>query len=199
MGGIGSGGARVGAGRKRSPRPVCACGAVLSDRRASKCRECVAAARRTGYAAVVCAHCGRKFSPTVAGRRCCSDACTSARLAAVWESRRIPILHRNVLLAERRKRGCSARRNRLKSVGASTRPEPGRWRRICERDGYICGFCLQPVDPTLQPRDRMAPSVDHIVPLAMGGSDDDTNLRPAHISCNSRRGSGIARRASRAA
>lgn len=198
MGGIGSGGARTGAGRKRLPRPVCGCGKVLPDRRASRCRQCVGRDRKTGRAAVACAHCGGEFKPVVAGRRCCSDACTSARLSAVWASLRMPTQHRDALRAERRKRGCSARRSRLRTAGAPSRQKAGRWRRICERDGYVCGLCLEPIDPTLPSRNRMAPSVDHIVPLALGGSDDDANLRPAHIGCNSRRGSGIARRAVRA-
>lgn len=33
-----------------------------------------------------------------------------------------------------------------------------------------------------------ANSVDHVIPLAWGGTDDVTNLRPAHLTCNQRRG-----------
>lgn len=36
-----------------------------------------------------------------------------------------------------------------------------------------------------------ATSVDHVVPVSLGGRPlDPDNLRPAHISCNSRRGNG---------
>ena len=33
-----------------------------------------------------------------------------------------------------------------------------------------------------------ADAIDHIVPVAWGGSDDISNLAPAHTSCNSARG-----------
>jgi len=33
-----------------------------------------------------------------------------------------------------------------------------------------------------------ADSIDHVVPVALGGSDHPDNLRPAHTACNSRKG-----------
>lgn len=45
----------------------------------------------------------------------------------------------------------------------------------------VCWICLQPG----------ATTVDHIVPVSLGGSPlDPSNLRPAHLTCNSRRGNG---------
>lgn len=35
-----------------------------------------------------------------------------------------------------------------------------------------------------------ADSLDHAVPVALGGDNDPDNLRPAHMRCNSRRGLG---------
>jgi 5-methylcytosine-specific restriction endonuclease McrA len=32
-----------------------------------------------------------------------------------------------------------------------------------------------------------ATTADHVVPLSMGGTDELSNLRPAHLSCNSSR------------
>ena len=45
---------------------------------------------------------------------------------------------------------------------------------------WICGT------PFADPNDP--PVADHVIPRAYGGSDDETNLRAAHQSCNSRRG-----------
>ena len=42
----------------------------------------------------------------------------------------------------------------------------------------VCHICMQPA----------ADSIDHIVPVVWGGSDDPSNLAPAHTSCNSSRG-----------
>jgi 5-methylcytosine-specific restriction endonuclease McrA len=43
-----------------------------------------------------------------------------------------------------------------------------------------------PVDFTVDPKtDDMAPTLDHVIPRARGGKDDDGNLRCAHRICNS--------------
>lgn len=34
-------------------------------------------------------------------------------------------------------------------------------------------------------------SIDHVIPLSLGGNDDFSNLRPAHRSCNSSKGNRI--------
>lgn len=44
--------------------------------------------------------------------------------------------------------------------------------------GTVCHICHQPG----------ADSADHIVPRSLGGPDTLDNLRPAHLSCNQRRG-----------
>lgn len=48
---------------------------------------------------------------------------------------------------------------------------------VMRRDHGVCHICGQPA----------ADAIDHIVPVAWGGSDDPTNLAPAHTSCNSRK------------
>ena len=53
---------------------------------------------------------------------------------------------------------------------------------ILEREGrvcYLCGQWLSVHEMTL----------DHVVPLARGGAHTPDNLRPAHRSCNSCKGS----------
>jgi 5-methylcytosine-specific restriction endonuclease McrA len=54
-------------------------------------------------------------------------------------------------------------------------------RRILERDGYVCQIRLPGCT-------RVATTVDHIVPRAMGGGHEDALLRAACNACNSRRG-----------
>jgi 5-methylcytosine-specific restriction endonuclease McrA len=51
--------------------------------------------------------------------------------------------------------------------------------------GTTCWICGQPG----------AGQVDHVIPVALGGSDDIANLRPAHGWCNNRRGAGSPRAA----
>jgi hypothetical protein len=52
---------------------------------------------------------------------------------------------------------------------------------IFERDAWMCGICGLPVAPE-------DASLDHIVPVSLGGPHTATNLRLAHTLCNSRRG-----------
>jgi hypothetical protein len=59
---------------------------------------------------------------------------------------------------------------------------------IFNRDGWICGICRKKVDPDLRYPDPMAPSLDHIVPVAEGGLNEAANLRLTHLRCNCSRG-----------
>lgn len=51
-------------------------------------------------------------------------------------------------------------------------------RTVWERDNGICGICGEPV--------AFGPKMhaDHIIPRALGGTDDQSNLRATHAKCN---------------
>jgi 5-methylcytosine-specific restriction endonuclease McrA len=83
----------------------------------------------------------------------------------------------------------------MQSVGISSREElllmssalqgngsTTKWRkirlRILQRDNYVCQMCGV----------EEANSVDHIVPRAAGGSDEEWNLQTLCTSCNSSKG-----------
>ena len=49
----------------------------------------------------------------------------------------------------------------------------------------ICGICGKPVDKSLKYGDPMAPTIDHIIPVAKNGHPSDIdNLQLAHWICN---------------
>lgn len=53
------------------------------------------------------------------------------------------------------------------------------------RDGPDCGICGEPVDMMLKHPSMMRGSVDHIIPVALGGAvDDPKNLQLSHLRCN---------------
>jgi hypothetical protein len=63
--------------------------------------------------------------------------------------------------------------------------------RIGERDGWICQICSKPVDPNHQwqrtgepERNHDHPTVEHLLPVCVGGTDDPDNLAIAHYGCN---------------
>jgi hypothetical protein len=59
---------------------------------------------------------------------------------------------------------------------------------IYERDGWRCQICGRMVKRGVAVPDPLAPTLDHVVPLARGGTHEPANVRLAHFLCNSRRG-----------
>lgn len=59
---------------------------------------------------------------------------------------------------------------------------------VFERDGWICQLCMLPVDPQLSHPDPLSRSLDHIRPIALGGSHTRVNVQLAHLLCNLRKG-----------
>lgn len=55
---------------------------------------------------------------------------------------------------------------------------------IAERDGWRCHLCAKKVRRTLPGTHPMGPTIDHLVPLAAGGTDRRDNVRLAHRQCN---------------
>lgn len=55
---------------------------------------------------------------------------------------------------------------------------------IVERDGLGCAICGNPVDLSLMSPDHFRVSIDHIIPTALGGTSDLSNLQLAHLWCN---------------
>jgi hypothetical protein len=187
----GSGGARIGAGRKRKEgrRDVgdrlllnqktgrCGCGRLMVHG-SSQCVQCYRA--RTQGRRRTCIVCGAEFPPRSRHSKTCGIECGKERVRQVCAARRTS--PESVRL--QRRRACAMRRARL----GKHSHKAGRWRRILARDGDACWLCRQAVDVTATAPYRLSPSVDHVVPVLFGGLDDDSNLRLAHFGCNSRRG-----------
>lgn len=79
-----------------------------------------------------------------------------------------------------------ARRAKRAGVGYKTLT----FRTVAERDGWTCQLCGDPVDPGLTVPHPLAPTMDHMIPLARGGEHTGTNVQLAHFLCNSRKGDG---------
>ncbi|MFB6816256.1 HNH endonuclease [Streptomyces sp. NPDC056347] len=56
--------------------------------------------------------------------------------------------------------------------------------RIFERDSWTCQLCAAPVDRTAKVPAPHAPTIDHILPLANGGTHEPANVQTAHFICN---------------
>lgn len=62
---------------------------------------------------------------------------------------------------------------------------------IFERDRWVCQLCEEAVNPSLPGNDRLGPTLDHIIPLARGGSHTRENVQLAHWICNIRKGAKV--------
>jgi 5-methylcytosine-specific restriction endonuclease McrA len=56
---------------------------------------------------------------------------------------------------------------------------------VYERDQWTCQLCREPVARAEVVPHPQAPTIDHIVPLARGGTHEPANVQLAHYRCNS--------------
>lgn len=128
----------------------------------------VAAAGSSGERVWVCGSCticGLPFLSHGLGNTCGGDEC-------VLESYRN---RRHDVRSRRRARLAGAR------VGVVDR------RRVFVRDGFRCHICGLKTNPFAVVPDLRAPTVDHLVPLALGGEHSMVNVACACFGCNSRK------------
>lgn len=57
---------------------------------------------------------------------------------------------------------------------------------IYERDNWTCYVCQKPIAKDGFGADM--PTLDHLIPIAVGGADAPWNVAVAHMGCNSRKG-----------
>lgn len=62
--------------------------------------------------------------------------------------------------------------------------------RIFDRDGWRCKLCRKKVRRDKAVPHPLAPVLDHIVPLARGGTHEPANVQCAHFICNSKKSDG---------
>lgn len=110
-----------------------------------------------------CEFCGDEFTATP-NRKYCSPHCGYRANKAKQRSKRKHIDR--------------ARAN-------NRRYEPINPQKVFERDSWLCGICLAPVDRDTVVPAPLAATLDHIVPLSRGGHHELDNVRCAHFMCNS--------------
>ena len=60
--------------------------------------------------------------------------------------------------------------------------------KVYARDGWQCYLCQQPVPADAHYLDPRSPTLDHVVPIARGGTHTLANVKLAHRSCNTLKG-----------
>ena len=132
-----------------------------------------------------CVACGVVFAARAGGtqyrRATCSAACARIQKNSVERARHASLPPDQVQARLARK---AQRRALTKGADA----EPFTYVEVFDRDGWICGLCDEPVDRELKHPDQMCASLDHVVPLSLGGHHVLSNVQCAHLVCNIRKG-----------
>lgn len=66
--------------------------------------------------------------------------------------------------------------------------EPIYRQKIYNRDQWVCQLCMTPIDRAQTAPQPLAPTLDHVIPLALGGSHTMSNMQAAHFICNCTKG-----------
>jgi predicted nucleic acid-binding Zn ribbon protein len=176
------------------------------------CRACFAAYKRGERGTTAqhqprsCERCGRQYVPRqLKGHaRFCSRECKEERRNEALASARaeakpereclhcgasLPKAMRSdaVFCSEKCNYAAHALQRKLRARAGSDE-KPGYLRAaICKRDQWSCGICGERVSPALEYPHPRAASLDHVVPVSQGGTNDPANLRLVHLVCNLRR------------
>jgi hypothetical protein len=109
---------------------------------------------------VVCGECGTVFIGKHPSARWCSTTCATRHWGRVKSRRRKP---------------------RITAL-------PYTDRQIYIRDKWRCHICGKRISQNTKWPDPLSPSIDHLVPLSLGGADEPSNVAAAHLSCNRAKG-----------
>lgn len=174
--------------------------------------------KATGDPLRTCAGCGEMIPPNVDGRasfcgdgckpRCDADDCNEAVRVGGFCSRHWSIYRRHGHLpdldfecvhcgqlvrrsyADRQqtynKKSCDACYTKRHRNHHKFRME------VISGGSAVCGICGGGIDLTLVWPAPGCLTIDHVVPIALGGSNLDRNLAPAHFSCNLRKRDNLA-------
>lgn len=173
------------------------------------CRACTAAYARgeqvkAEHSEKTCATCGTTYRPRQlkGNSKYCSRPCKDrARKDADKLARLVSKSTRRCIwcgdgLAPRKRADAafcsekcvSAARRQLRAVfgrGERAQTERKAW---LESRGGCCHLCDRLIDPALSYPQPQSLTVDHVIPISVGGTSEIENLMPAHLACNAGRG-----------
>jgi hypothetical protein len=120
---------------------------------------------------IVCKECNSSFVTQYADKRkiFCSNKCHDQYTDRMHPERKADLNHRR----RARLHGCKNVRVNRQS--------------IFERDGWICQLCHKSVNKNLKNPYLKSATLDHIIPLALGGAHEPSNCQLAHMICNSKK------------
>jgi 5-methylcytosine-specific restriction endonuclease McrA len=189
----------------RERRQVCsnACRYALLPPRKRKPKPLKVIQPRPHVIKVACQRCATVFETDIHTKRYCSKRCknnkdcqvstirqaTCQRCAQEFTTDRSWQLHCSPRCAHRAARDRREAAKRTNSSAVVGRVNRGA---VYKRDGFTCQLCGYPTNPDVKVPDYEAPTIDHIIPLARGGSHTMDNVQTAHFLCNMLKGDSLA-------
>ena len=169
--------------------------AASTGRIASRCRPCAREVQlaqqrnwiQKTYVPVEqerkCIDCGQSYGAP--GRDTNSLRCTPCRAAEKrrWKSewaKRNP----DKVMTDIKRLRLKAAKHRRRVIERGTRHDYFTAPEIFERDGWACQICGIVIDPDVKFPSRDSASLDHIIPLALGGTHTLDNVQLACMGCN---------------
>lgn len=138
------------------------------------CEECRSLCQNPRFVAGSCQECGNQFvgkwHPTWPCRYC-SDKCETKA------SRR-----------NSRRNGSQGDLHRKRARKFGVAYEWVNRKKVFERDDYLCGICGDRTDPDSEPCSPQYPTLDHVLPMALGGGHTYGNVQCACFECNWKKG-----------
>lgn len=200
-------------GRCKTDKPLEQFSPSYRGKTGTWCRSCFANYARGGgeataaHLSVGCNRCGAQYVPKQLksnGQFCsrrCKDAARHERLALerlASKPDRI-CMHCGESLPKSKRSDavfcsseCNSRAHALQRKMRARTGEagkPGYLRAfIADRDRWRCGICGRRVNRKLKHPDPLCGSIDHVIPVSEGGTNDVWNLRLTHLRCNLSRG-----------
>lgn len=159
---------------ERHRRSCCVClRTFLAKRGAKTCsRKChtilVVRNSPTSYGAGLCPWCDASFNRIRPNQVYCSTRCENASSCFRKRSRRKTAGFRRDLGDAFCGRG---RTSKAFSI-------------VWERDGGVCQLCHHAINLKERSRSKLAPTLDHIIPVSANGTNEVSNLQLAHMKCN---------------
>jgi len=157
----------------RPDRKCVGCGVAYSPR-LDKQQYCSTACRQQNYRGKKkrdpdtargslgqCIECGADFTKVSSAHKWCSPLCRGRGSSRATKRRR-----RNIVA------GCRGSQNDYADV------------EIFERDGWRCHLCGKKIRRDVDRRRPSGATIDHLVPLSLGGADVRENVAAAHRACN---------------
>lgn len=148
---------------------------------AAALRTALQSDRRRDTRDLLCSRCGARFVGNRSDQKFCSPKCRSG---IGREIRCVVCLSTFEYLGHGHPRYCSTGCKRTARVARYRQKNHRRRVQICWR----CGLCAKAVNPGLRWPHPLSASLDHIVPLSLGGDHTVTNVQLAHLRCNVSKG-----------